>query len=418
MKGTCPLLFCPFTVVGLLLIRNQFLRPESFLEKAHASRLTLRARMIGRSLATLLSLSTSLLAFAQNLDTHPCLSVSTISVTQVLQSPRSQSIANQSVEALLEDIARVYDLSLWCDRRIARDTIITLEKKEETLGAFLERVASIVDAGVIPLGGAVMIIPNSKCETVEAAYWSLFQSKGFSSQSLAQTKPFGWPEGSIAAHIFEDFARHSAIQPRMDLSIEHDVWQAFQFRKGTESAAISTCLLSGFDLRLASRDGQLCVISTQSGDPPLESPVSWSYSQEDLIQRIGSKPWKAWRQRWPDARIVESKPKVFWTITAPAAAHRDLVRSLIPKKKWDKPKVNDLEFTGQIRTGLEKAILELASRTNLDFFPLPLAERIAMKEVDLTLNKARIDEILRLLSEQSGVQFRRDGHRVEIITSP
>jgi len=64
---------------------------------------------------------------------------------------------------------------------------------------------------------------------------------------------------------------------------------------------------------------------------------------------------------------------------------------------------------------LEYVILSLAASAKLEFSPLPLPVDQKSKQVKLDLNNTPVDEILKELTKQSGVQFKRQGNKVVII---
>ena len=68
-----------------------------------------------------------------------------------------------------------------------------------------------------------------------------------------------------------------------------------------------------------------------------------------------------------------------------------------------------------IQGELERVIRSLAAQTKLDFHPLPLPAILESKKVKLKLNKTSLDDILKEITNQCGVRFKRDGQKVEII---
>ena len=355
-------------------------------------------------------------AFSQSTITHPCMSVSAISIQQSLQAPCEQVVESTSLESLLDSISSAYEIPIWCDRRIARDTVVSVEKRDETLESFLGRAIEKVDAVLLPLAGVVMVVRKSECDAIEAAHWRLSVSLAAIPMRPMGTKPLGWPDGSVASTVIQEFASRCVPDASLTFKTEHDIWRAFEFRKSTTAATISTCLLSGFDLCLADQDGKLTVAPILAGD----SKVDWIYSTDEIEKRIGQSAWKTWRQRWTDATVSRSTKPSGWRVNATVASHRDLIRPLIPKKKWEKPKVSETDldkkgFSGALEGELELVIRSLAAQTKLDFHPLPLPAILESKKVKLKLNKTSLDDILKEITNQCGVRFKRDGQKVEII---
>ena len=354
-------------------------------------------------------------AFSQS-TTHPYLSVSAIAIQQSLQAPCEQVVENSSLESLLDSISSAYEISIWCDRRVARDKLVTVERRDESLEDFLNRAIEKVDAVLIPLAGVLLVAPKSERDAIEAACWRLTVSLAANTLRPMGTKPFGWPDGSVASTVIQEFASRSLPDANIKFETEHDIWRAFEFRKTTTVATISTCLLSGFNLCLAEQDGKLTVAPVSKAD----LKVDWVYSTEEIEKKIGVSAWKAWRMRWTDAKVSKSTKPAGWRVTATVASHRDLIRPLIPKKRWDKRKASETEvdkkgYSGALEGELERVIRSLAAQTKLDFFPIPLPASLETKTVKLKLNKTSLDDILKEITAQCGVRFKRDGQKVEII---
>ena len=72
-------------------------------------------------------------------------------------------------------------------------------------------------------------------------------------------------------------------------------------------------------------------------------------------------------------------------------------------------------LSGTLEGELELVVRSLAAQTKLDFFPIPLPSSLESTRVKLKLDKTPIDEILKEITKQCGVRFKRDGQRVEII---
>ena len=397
-------------------LRNQFIQQEFKLEKAGCSHLTTNHSATLSLIAMVVFVGFPMYAFSQSAITHPCMSASAISIQQSLQAPCEQVVENASLESLLDSISSAYEIPIWCDRRIARDTVVTVEKKDETLESFLSRAIEKVDAVLLPLAGVVMVVPKSECDAIEAAHWRLAVSLAANTMRPMGTKPLGWPDGSVASTVIQEFASRCVPDANLTFKTEHDIWRAFEFRKPTTAATIGTCLLSGFDLCLADQDGKLTVAPISAAD----SKVDWIYSTDEIEKKIGQSAWKTWRQRWTDATVSKSTKPSGWRVTATVASHRDLIRPMIPKKKWDKPKASETGldkkgFSGALEGELELVIRSLAAQTKLDFHPLPLPAILESKKVKLKLNKTSLDDILKEITNQCGVRFKRDGQKVEII---
>jgi len=411
MKGTYSMNSSRSTLLTPDSLRNQLIRQEYKLQKADCSLLTMN-RTVTLTLFTLLVIALMpMQALSQNESSHPCLSAAAIQTQQTLQAPCEQAFDSQSLELLLDNLSVAYKVPIWCDRRIARDTTISMDRRDETLEIFLNRAIENVDAVLIPLDGVIMVVPAAKRDEIDTNLWLLAISSAAKNRKPAGSKSFSWPDGSIALDVLEDFSSRCVPDAKLSFKIEHDIWRGFEFRKTTSAASISACLLSGFDFCLADQNGVLVVVPIQPTNPN----VVWTYTSEEIEKKIGQVAWKEWRTRWPSVVISKSSRPAGWQVTALVAAHRDLIRTLIPKKKWEKPKLDQRGFTGPMQGELEYVILSLAASAKLEFSPLPLPVDQKSKQVKLDLNNTPVDEILKELTKQSGVQFKRQGNKVVII---
>ncbi len=407
---------CCLTLITPGLVRNQFIEQEFNLKKASSTHLTTNRSVTLGLIVLLLLFVEPMHAYGQSTTSHPCLSPYAIAIQQTLQAPCEQVVENASLESLLDSISSAYEIPIWCDRRITRDTLVTLEKRDETLESFLKRAVEKVDAVLIPLAGVVMVASKTQGDTIEAAHWRLVVSRSANSMKPMGSKPFGWSDGSVASTVIQDFASRCIPDAKLDIKMEHDIWRAFEFRKLTTPATIGTCLLSGFDLCIVDQDGKLNLAPISTVD----SVVTWTYSSEEIQKKIGESAWKAWRQRWPSATIAKSTKPEGWRVTGTVASHRDLIVPMIPKKKWEKPKPSEIGldkkgFSGALEGELELVLRSLAAQTKLDFFPIPLPASLETKKVKLKLDKTPLDDILKEITKQCGVRFIRNGQRVEII---
>ncbi len=403
------------TVVTHGSLRNQLDQQEWNLAKASRSHLTTTSSLTLACLFAVVFTTRTCHAQAQNL-VHPYLSQSAIAMHQILQAPCEQELEIVPLETLLDSIASAYQVPIWCDRRVARDLPITIDRREETLEQFLKRAVAFADADLIPLAGVLMVCPKSHRDAIEASHWRLAVSHSRSPLRPLGNKSFGWPDGSVASTVIDEFAARCSLDPKWNYKIDRDIWRAFEFPKATSAASISVCLLSGFDLCLTEQGGNWVVGPL----PESELQAEWVYALED-IKRIGPTAWNGWRERWPDSKFAKTTKPDGWRVTATVASHRDLIAPLIPKKKWDKPKPSEVSLDRRVYSAtfvdkeLELVIRSLAASTKLDFYPLPLPASLESKKVNMKLDRTPIDEILKEISRQCGVRFKRDGQRVEII---
>lgn len=395
------------TLIATRSLRNKIVQQQSVRNKPLQSCLT-RARIVTLASIALLVLQSH--ACGQMAPNHPSMTAASIALQQRLQSP-CRTYVSAPFESLLEVISKEQGIPIWIDRRIAKDTKIEIVKQEETLETFLTRAAASVDGALVPVDGVLVVVPKPKQASIEAAYWRLCVSRAGSSLTRIDSTPFGWPDASVPSRIFNEFVGRYGLQELNESTLEYDLWKKFEFRKSSP-ASISLCLLSGFDLCLADENNHLKIVSLErSGNDAFN--VTWLYKASE-VKRIGEEYWRDWRTRWPDA-VSKTTKTGDYNIQAPVAAHRDLVRPLFPVKKPDTKKQGISVFSGPLKGELEVVIRSLAVQAQLEFAPLPLPPKLGSKTIDVTLNNSTIDDILKLIGKESGLEFRKSGQSVEIV---
>jgi hypothetical protein len=395
------------TLIATRSLRNQIVQQESIRNNPLQSSLT-TAPSVTLAWIALLVLQSH--ACGQMVSNHPSMTAASIALQQKLQSPCRAYVA-APLESLLEIISIEQGIPIWIDRRITKDAKIEIEKQEETIETYLARVSSSVGGALVPVDGVLMIVPQPKQASIEAAYWRLAVSRVGGALTRIDPTPFEWPEASVPSKILNEFVRRYGLQELNEAPLEYDLWKKFEFRKSSP-ASISVCLLSGFDLCLADENNQLKIVSLErSGDSAFD--VNWVYKASE-VKRIGEAYWRDWRTRWPDA-VSKATKTGDYHIQAQVAAHRDLLQPLFPLKKPDTKKQGISVFSGPLKGELEIVLRSLAVQTQLEFVPLPLPPKLGSKSIDVTLNNSTIEDILKLIGNESGLEFRKLGQRVEII---
>jgi hypothetical protein len=399
---------------------NRFNHQETILEKRSRKFLTTsRMRTLAISLLALLFMLHPLLTSngcSQDIQKHPCLTGPVITMQQWLQAPFEQPVQHTLI-SLIEMVSEEYQIVIWCDRSIPKDVLIQLDSQQETLGGMLDRALAGIEAVVVPLDGVLMILPKAKQDMAEAAHWKIVLSPIASKLNRLDPTPFRWTAESEAAPLIAEYLQRYSIRSDTAAPVEHDIWRAFDFRKATP-ATIGACLLSGFDQCLVVEQQQIQVgkLSEDSENALEAALVSWSYAR-DAIQRIGEERWRQWRTKWPAAVVSKSEGKDY-VVKCSVAAHRDLVQTFVPVKKFEKKPTAVAQYSGKLAGELEGILRAFAVKAKLDISPLPLPPKLASKIIEVNLNKATVDEALRLIGLQAGIEFRRDGKRVEIVLMP
>lgn len=196
-------------------------------------------------------------------------------------------------------------------------------------------------------------------------------------------------------------------------SLEHDLWPAYQFRK-VPKWSIAFCVLSSMDRALQWNDGTIRI-----EELPVErssQQVEWTYTPKQ-IEELGSSYCRAWKESCPTAS-VERVSDGGWRIQALPEEHRRLVQPLVPKKKWTSPKPESAVYSGVVQGKLGNAIQAVGQSLKVDFFPLPLPDAVANREIRVEYKNATVEQLLRDLGKAGGVEFIPREGRMEIRILP
>lgn len=406
------------TLIAASTLRNDFNQQEFILLKAkHTHLTTTSARTLAMIFWCVVSCAFALWSRhvdAQDIKSHPCLSDPAIAVQQTLQAPFDQPVEN-TFESFLEIVAAEYKLNIWCDRRIAKDTVIRLDASNTILKSAMESAVREVEAAMVPTAGVLMIVPKNLESQIAGADWRMSMSKNAGRMNQLDSKPFAWADATEPSKIIADyFLRYPAAGSEI-LEIERDLWKGFEFRK-TTPAAIGLCLLSGFDYCLEETEGTIRVgaLTELTTDENQGSAVEWTY-RKDALQKFGKEHWQAWRKQWPDVAVSGLGKSGDFRVEASVVAHRELVRPLVPTKKYLPNNSAASRFTGRLNAELEAVLMAFGAKAKVEFTPLPLPPKIATLVIDVNLNNHTLDEALKLIGQQADLTFQRTGQKVEII---
>jgi len=350
---------------------------------------------------------------------HPFMTPNAIVTAHALQSPNESDFEDTTFEWLLESTAKENDLSIWCDRRISRDKLITIKRKDgeqslDTIEQLLSAACDKVDAAILPMDGVVAVVPKSKRDLLATVYWKLLQSKKTGLVAGAISKQTSWDDGAIASDLLEQFRSVHLPSISSIPEVEYDLWPAFRFQKAS-IASVSVCLLSSFDLCLVESEQGPVIQSLADFESSIErgALVEWLYEQKE-VDRTKEEDRKAWKQRWTDSKVGRSVKPVGFRVNATVMAHYDFVRLLIPPRP-KRTKSNAKVFSGEIKSDLQRLLGWISNRSQLEFHPLPLPPEYASKEIRLNVQKVTMEELLELVSKQALIEFKKTGERVEII---
>lgn len=350
---------------------------------------------------------------------HPYRTPNAVTAIQTLNAPCDQVVDKVPLGELLDQLAAAYKVELLCDRRVAIDHPITIEERTKTLRELLDKSASQVDCELAIMDKLIVLIPSQKRDAIESSYWKLAALGPNHALNRIDKKGFDWPDGAIASEVIHGLFTRFKLDKVPLPEIPNDVWRARQFRDVTPASIISL-LLGSFDLRLEinpNSEADTLIVSQQTDD---DSPtVEWIYDDDTIKNKIGSKLWQAWREKWPQATVEQLKQqgdnsKRSWKIRTTAASHRDLIEPLIPPKKWETPAGSKKQFSGKFAGRLDEILQALAQAASLTVAPWPLPDKVARTEVSLTIKDATIDSILSDISKRTGFDLQRSGNQIAV----
>lgn len=344
--------------------------------------------------------------------THPYLGASMVSVQQRLSAP-AQPLTRSSLESAIASLSSAYDTPIWIDRSVSRDRIVEAKiESDESFGTLLEKIATQVDASVLIAEGIVVIAPGNKAPVLQQTVWQL-QLANLPSGWRRLQDEFGWPVGTPMRDVARMMSLRLGFRDDWIEPLEHDLWPAYQFSK-VPKWSIAFCILSSMDRTMEWSDGTIRI-----GELPFDranEQVEWTYTAKQ-IEDLGSSHCRAWKASCPTA-VVERNSDGGWRIQALPEEHRQLVQPLVPKKKWTAPKPETATYSGVVQGRLGNAIQAIGQSLKIDFFPLPLPDAVASREIRVEYKNATAEQLLRDLGKAGGVEFIHREGRMEIRILP
>jgi len=360
------------------------------------------------------------IAVAQTQPTHPYRTPQAIALTSQLRSIAAD--AGSTINLPLLDwieTSNTRDLvPIWLDRRIPSDVTLELNVPENTsIESMLRSVAEALHAEIAIVDRWVAIVPIGTANAIEWAYWSNYLAPNPILRAPLK-EALKWDYGTDTQTLWNNFLQSSRIptpSSSPQLETTPDLWRAFQLQQ-TNSAAVATLLLSGFDEFLYFPDsnpptiqplGETFTKQTNSTD------VNFQYASE--IPKIGKSAWQAWRDRWPNITVERATdPKSgntieAWGILAPVAAHRELISSLAPPpppRKTTSNPATPKRFSGRYRGETLKILQNLSQQLNLELDANNLPTQLARREIDVSFQNLSLDELLAKLSQASDLQLK------------
>lgn len=379
--------------------------------------LTIRLRVIATwfwwiSISCSLGVSIDRRLVAQ--ERHPYQTPQAIVLASALQEEFRSTEGPIPLQDLMQQWSVAYSISVWLDRRIPTDSVISSRHAWTTVGQSIANSAEQLQADVAIVEGCVMIVPKGMAHHLESAYWSLSLSQIPRRWFRVQDTVLTWEDGVEARDVLRAFVATYPLQDFRPEQLEHDVWAGAN-RKRTSPVVVAIGLLANFDLQPIPFGTDVVVEPIEPASAP--RLFTWEYRGE--IHQLGKDRWEGWRNRWSDAEVnrTGSGTQVGWRIRAPAVAHRQLVESLAPppSKKPVAPDRSNIRYSGKYRGELESILKSLAKQGNLELELPNLPQPVLRQELDLVFEQSTFEEILARVGASSGLQVQRDGNRLRVI---
>ncbi|MFM8570311.1 MAG: hypothetical protein ACKOAU_01810 [Pirellula sp.] len=361
---------------------------------------------------------------AQAQSMHPYRTAQAIQLSSQLlaRSPYSGTKLKTPLTDWIQTMLVRDQIPIWLDRRIPSDHELDIEiPKDQTNRELLMLVAAHLDAQIAQVDRYIALVPKGTAESIEWAYWSLYNPPSHPSLRVSRKDSFEWTDASDTREIWKAFVERYRLTNLADSSrlvSDFDRWRAGRLDT-TNPAAIATLLLCGFDQRLSWPEGQSPSIESLSEDykqlasAPNGPSVRFQYSTE--IPKIGKTAWQAWKSRWPDAKVerassIDTSKTEAWEVLAPVASHRELVEPLAPiaKPKPINPE-SKKKFTGRYRGEILKILDNLSQQLGLQLTSKDLTTNLARQEVDVEFKDATLEEIIAKLGQASGLKITLEG---------
>ncbi|HAC90644.1 MAG TPA: hypothetical protein DCF63_08415 [Planctomycetaceae bacterium] len=194
--------------------------------------------------------------------------------------------SQQSIRAILRDVAAQYQISVWLDRRQDPSQIVELSRSDvpTTLADELDRVATSSGAAGGLVENVYLIAPADRLARIQRAAVVLHGQLASAHQHLAMTNhPLQWDDVISSQELMQLISDTWQIQ--LQGQVPHDLYHASRFPDSTLATQLSV-LLGGFDLHATlinagSDSSQSAKISQPGGRihlliSPLSEKATWS----------------------------------------------------------------------------------------------------------------------------------------------
>ena len=206
-----------------------------------------------------------------------------------LQSPVRIYWSETPLRTGLQEIGQQYRLSVWLDRDIDPNQLVTTEaaipQGDASLKGRFEHIAELVGAEVGLIENVVYIGPVGRVKRLQRAAVELHNqlSQAVVSPGMATLREWSWPELITSKELLQELESNWKIT--FDESLPYDLFHAGKFLQPTTFATQATVLMGGFEREVAwLQESRFRVV-------PLKMASEWQavYRKSDIdIRRVGS----------------------------------------------------------------------------------------------------------------------------------
>lgn len=308
----------------------------------------------------------------------------------------------------LTHISRVYNVSIWLDRRLDSSKEITLNLSKDRIDQLLVDIAQSTNAQFGFIESVAYIGPAAEVPPLQMAYWRAWYS--YRKMKNAETKkanenyverldcqPLTWQRFSTPLEILEEIEEKWGITLDAKNLIPHDVWAQGDYPPLTLPGQLSI-VLAGFGLTAEPTTSPLrwkIVKPKQTSKAILSYPSpDWKASQiEQLLKNHADFDFK----KENDLVLLQAEPGV----------HYDLMVSRIwaalPKPK---SRFATIRFTFEVNNIPAPEVIEgIATQLKLSTSWKIDRQSLKDKRVSLNINQADLEGLLKQVSQATGTSL-------------
>lgn len=334
--------------------------------------------------------------------------------------PASILWKQQPLREGLANISRVYNVSIWLDRRLDASHEITLNLSKDRIDQLLGDVAESANAHFGFIESVAYIGPTAEVSQLQMAYWRAWYS--YRKMKNAETKkasenyverldcqPLTWQRFSTPQEVLGEIEEKWGITLDNKNLIPHDVWAQGDYPPLTLPGQL-TLVLAGFGLTAE----------------PSESPLRWRIVKpKPASKAMLSYPSPDWKTAQIEQYLKShsnfdlKKESDLVLLQADPGVHYDLmisrIWSAIPKPK---SRFATIRFTFEVNNIPAPEVIEgIATQLKLSTSWKIERQTLKDKRISLKINQADLESLLKQLSEATGTTLQVVDESILTITA-